>query len=169
MTDEPRAHGLVETVLDLVVYAPIGALDMLRDAPRIVADRRRDIEQRVRTARWIGEMAVNVGRQKVTQRLSSLRPPSTPSTSPTPTTTHAAATPSSADRQPVASGSGEPAGTPVMPSEPFHGYDALPASELVQLLFRLTRTELETVRDYELATRARRTVLAKVEQLLGTA
>lgn len=169
MTSEQRQHGLVETVLDLVVYAPLGALDMLRDAPRAVADRRRALEQRVRTARWIGEMAVTVGRQKVTERLSALTAPAAPQPAPSSAPSATSGASSAAAEQPATPEAGAAAGPTTAAAEPFHGYDALPASELVQLLFRLSASELELVRSYEAATRARRTVLAKVDQLLEAA
>nr|MBA3655299.1 hypothetical protein [Actinomycetota bacterium] len=45
------------------------------------------------------------------------------------------------------------------------GYDSLAASQVVQRLGGLSSAELEAVRDYEAATRARRTILNKVGQL----
>jgi hypothetical protein len=161
MSSEHHRHGIAEKVLDIVVYAPIGAFDLLRhDGPRLAAEGRQRLEQRARTARWIGEMAVTVGRQKVTQRWSSfVAPPPARQDAPGAAAPAGSAAPSA--HQSVDEATVEP------PSEPFHGYDALPASELVHLLFRLTKAELELVRSYESATRARRTVLAKVDQLLG--
>ena len=161
MSSEHQSQGAAERVLDLVVYAPVGAIDMLRtDAPRLIADGRQRLEQRVRTARWIGEMAVTVGRQKAEQRWSAFV---TRGSGAGDTSSGAASASSVAhttdDRAPER--------TVEAPAEPFHGYDALPASDLVQLLFRLTRGELELVQQYESATRARRTVLAKIDQLLG--
>jgi hypothetical protein len=49
---------------------------------------------------------------------------------------------------------------------PFEGYDTLPAAHIVQRLARLTAVDLAIVRAYELDHRARRTVVAKVDQLL---
>ncbi|HEY2427720.1 MAG TPA: hypothetical protein VGI06_02230 [Acidimicrobiales bacterium] len=45
------------------------------------------------------------------------------------------------------------------------GYDSLSASQVVQRLAGLSGTELEAVRRYETATRGRRTILSKVDQL----
>jgi len=45
-------------------------------------------------------------------------------------------------------------------------YDSLSASQVVQRLAGLSRDEVEAVRDYEAATRGRRTILARAEQLL---
>jgi hypothetical protein len=46
-----------------------------------------------------------------------------------------------------------------------HGYDALSASQVVQRLAGLSGPELEDVRAYEAATRGRKTILNRVEQL----
>jgi hypothetical protein len=45
------------------------------------------------------------------------------------------------------------------------GYDSLSASQVLPRLSGLTPAELEAVRNYELATRGRRTILSKVAQL----
>lgn len=161
MSSEHRSQGVAERVFELVVYAPVGAIDMLRtDAPRLIAGGRQRFEQQVRTARWIGEMAVTVGRQKAEQRWSAF----VARDSGAGETSSGAASASSVARP---TGDREPERTAEVLAEPFHGYDALPASDLVQLLFRLTHSELELVQQYESATRARRTVLAKIDQLLG--
>jgi len=46
-------------------------------------------------------------------------------------------------------------------------YDSLSASQVVQRLAGLSRDEVEAVRAYEAATRGRRTILARAEQLLA--
>ncbi len=51
--------------------------------------------------------------------------------------------------------------------EPFDGYAALAAAHIVARLARLNTTELNDVRRFEAAHRARRTVLAKIDQLVG--
>ncbi|MEO5899302.1 MAG: hypothetical protein ABIR68_04115 [Ilumatobacteraceae bacterium] len=56
--------------------------------------------------------------------------------------------------------------TPLADVPPFEGYDTLPAAHIVQRLTRLTPIELAAVRAYELGHRGRRTVVAKVDQLL---
>ena len=50
---------------------------------------------------------------------------------------------------------------------PIPGYDTLAASQVVERLPSLSRTELEGVRAYESATRRRRTVLHRIAQLLA--
>ena len=54
------------------------------------------------------------------------------------------------------------------PPEPFEGYSGLPAAQIVQRLAHLPHGELHLVRAFETAHRGRRTVLSKVDQLLGS-
>jgi hypothetical protein len=46
------------------------------------------------------------------------------------------------------------------------GFDTLSASQVVQRLDGLNRSELVTVRTYEASNRGRRTILSRVDQLL---
>ena len=46
------------------------------------------------------------------------------------------------------------------------GFDTLSASQVVQRLDGLSRSELVAVRTYETSTRGRRTILSRVDQLL---
>jgi hypothetical protein len=137
---------LIERVLDVVLYAPVGLAVQLRtDMPRLVADGRAQLENRVKVARWVGEMAVHVGSKQLQARLHPpVAAPATP----------AAVTVPEVPAQPL--------------SQPFEGYDNLAAAQIVQLLGRLPHVELEMVREYEAAGRHRRTILAKIEQLLAT-
>lgn len=138
-----QRRPLVEQLVDLFVYAPVGLAVQLRDAPRLVAEGRAKVQQRVQVARWVGEMTVHYGRRRLEERLFP---------------------------EPVSSEEAEEAALvgvhhPVTP--PFEGYDTLAASEIVQLLQRLPASDLRMVGEYEAANRRRRTVLAKVDQLLG--
>jgi len=72
-------------------------------------------------------------------------------------------------------GSGVPAPTPVrtggghvpeVASLAIPGFDTLSASQVVQRLDGLSRSELVAVRAYETSTRGRRTILSRVDQLL---
>lgn len=148
--EAPRSFA--ERLLDVVVYAPIGAADLLvHGAPRAVETGRRRIEQQVRTARWVGEMAVTVGRSKVSAALARRRGPRQAPPVTATGDTRRATVPDGADGHP----------------EPFTGYDSLPAVDLVPMLARLSHDELEAVLAYETSMRARQTVLARVEQLLA--
>ena len=146
---------LLEKVLDVVLYAPVGLATQLRtDLPKMVADGRSELESRVKVAHWVGEMTVQFGRRALEQRLAERRQPAAASSivSATATDTPRATAPSAQvqHRHP-----------------PFEGYDQLAAAQIVQLLGRLPHGELHLVRDFETTHRHRRTVLAKIDQLLG--
>jgi hypothetical protein len=133
---------LRDRVLDLVVYAPVGVLRRLReDLPALVESGRREVADRVRVAHWIGEMAVTYGRAEL-RRISSSTGSST----------------TSAEIDVTDSEASSP--------QPFDGYDDLPADRLVQLLSKFPASELAIIRLYEQKQRGRRTVLAKIDQLI---
>ena len=141
MSDVPLTdqRPLRDTVLDLVVYAPVGVLRRLRvDLPALVESGRREVEDRVRVARWVGEMAVSYGRAELRRRISS-----------------------SASRSEF-----DVADSEAPSPQPFDGYDELPADRLVQLLTKFPASELAIIRLYEQKQRRRRTVLAKIDQLI---
>lgn len=175
MTDQ---RPLVEKVLDLAVYAPLGLADQLRtDAPKLVATGRARLEERVRVAHWVGEMAVKVGRKKLRQRFLAPEPATVAHVAPA-AAEAAVAAPATAGRaqrgaRPVSRAPGQPAsgasttGEVAATTPPFEGYDQLAAAQIVQLLGRLPHNELQLIRAYEAASRRRRTVLAKIDQLLG--
>jgi hypothetical protein len=144
MTDQ---RPLIEKVLDIAVYAPVGLAVRLRsDLDTFVTSGRTRVSERVQVARWIGEMAVTYGRRELEKRMSDTA------------------------AQPIAA---EPVVIPEVAVEmpplrpPFDGYQSLAAAQVVQLLGRLPAVELSLIREYERANRGRRTVLAKLDQLLG--
>ena len=139
---------LIEKVLDIVVYAPVGlALQLHSDLDTVVTSGRTRVSERVQVARWIGEMAVIYGRRELEKRMTSV----------------------SAELVAVESVAIEPATPVALPlvTPPFEGYQSLAAAQVVQLLGRLPADELAQVREYESANRGRRTILAKLDQLLG--
>jgi len=69
-----------------------------------------------------------------------------------------------ADAASETSGNGS-APAPSVDSLAIPGYDTLSASQVVQRLSGLAEDELEAVRAYEDASRKRKTILARVEQL----
>jgi hypothetical protein len=158
MTERP----LVEKVLDVVLYAPVGVANTLRtDLPRIVSEGRSQLESRVKVAHWVGEMTVQFGRRALEQKLAARR--------------GLVGDVDSADGIDESGPSGDidhrrhqpvHAGHAHHQQAPFEGYDSLAATQVVQLLGRLPHGELRLVRDYEVDHRQRRTVLAKIDQLL---
>jgi hypothetical protein len=179
----------IEQTIEMFVYAPIGAGLYLKDmGPTFVnmfvargraeIDRRQaQVQQRTTTARSIGQVAVAFGvpmvRQRVEREVGNARQraqtfiesiggndaPVTAAPSPraTPRKTPAAA--------PVKTAPPTNGVAPAGDSLPIPGYDALSASQVVERLAGLSRTELDAVRSYEAAHRNRRTILGKIDQI----
>jgi hypothetical protein len=103
--------------------------------------------------------------------VASLRPEAKPAARPT----DERATPRSAtsDEEPnTPAGSPAASTTPVVALVPEPGlaiadYDGLSAQQVVAHLDGLDRSDLERIREYEAAHRGRRTIISKIDQLLG--
>jgi hypothetical protein len=169
--DEQRSPA--ERILDLIVFGPAGlALTAAEEFPRLVDKGRNHLEGQVRTARLVGQVAVQMGRRQL-DSLTSQRP-SRPSTATRP------ASPSGSHTSPVAPEYSPPAPEPEAPVAAVNGngslrplaipgYDSLSASQVVQRLAGLSPDELIDVRMHEQSHRHRRTILNRVEQLLAGA
>jgi hypothetical protein len=178
--DEHRSPA--ERVLDVVVFGPAGlALTAAEEFPKLVDKGRHHLENQVRTARLVGQVAFQMGQrqisQLVSQRLSKPEPdrpdvpgpaakvPHIPTPPYVPPAAPTAVTPSDGATTEVTvsgsngNGSSRPLAIP--------GYDSLSASQVVQRLAGLSRPELIDVRDHEQSHRHRRTILNRVEQLLA--
>ena len=154
----------IEQALDVFVYAPIGfALSARKWLPQLAEEGRQRLQAQSMMAKMIGQMAVNQGKIEVEKRLQAYveggQPKPAPSASPPPP-------PAEAESDEL----------PLPPHEQGNGhfdddhlaipgYDALSASQVVQRLEGLNGTELDAVRAYEEATRGRKTILAKIDQL----
>jgi hypothetical protein len=152
-----------EQLLDLLVYAPLGLLLEARDlVPKLAKKGRERMGGQVTVARMIGEMAVRQGQRRaetVVRRMrEQQRGAGTPAPDAPPSNGHSPAPAS----PPAAAGPTPDAATLAIP-----GYDTLSASQVVPRLEGLTPTELDAVRAYEVATRARKTVLTRIDQLRG--
>ena len=187
--------GLNEKLLDALVYVPAGlALSVVEDLPRLAALGRDRLGVRVSSARAVGQFAVKAGHDEFVRRSegwfhrSPTRPTGAPAPdgpSPTPPAPAAPAAPagqSPADgvgsaalaTDPPSGGEGRASGTaapanghvPAVATLAIPGFDALSASQVVQRLDGLNRSELVSVRAYEASTRGRRTILSRVDQLL---
>ena len=176
--DESRSPA--ERILDLIVFGPAGlALTAAEEFPKLVDKGRNHLEGQVRTARLVGQVAVQMGRrqlgQMASQRMSkppapaadrSDRAPSEPEAQSPPPPRYAPApappaesTAATAGSQVNGNGSLRPLAIP--------GYDSLSASQVVQRLAGLSQAELIDVRAHEQSHRHRRTILNRVEQLLA--
>jgi hypothetical protein len=156
-----------EQLLDLLVYAPLGLLLEARDlVPRLADKGRQRMGGQVTVARMIGEMAVRQGQRRAETVLRRLRDQqadagggAAKAGTAQPTNGHR---PAPEPPPPAAAAAAPDAADLAIP-----GYDTLSASQVVPRLEGLTSDELDAVRAYELATRARKTVLTRIDQLRG--
>ncbi len=138
-----------EQLLDLLVYAPLGLLLEARDlVPKLAEKGRQRMGGQVTVARMIGEMAVKQGQRRAEKVVTRIREQQTPA---------AAARAGGTNGHP-------PAGSLAIP-----GYDTLSASQVLPRLEGLSVEQLRAVQAYEEATRARKTVLTRIDQLRGSA
>ena len=156
----PDQRPLIERLLDVVVYAPIGLLGQLQEeVPKFAAEGRQKFENRVQVAKFIGQMSVTYGRQEVARKLAerSQRAAATPA----PVVDDSPPEASFPDDAAAAAAVTAPESAPL----PFDGYDTMAAAHIVQQLRRMARAELDAVEAYEQQHRNRRTVLAKIDQI----
>ena len=171
MTGEAR--NPFDDLLDLTVYLPLGAAAELRDLlPELTARGRREVQDRIRNYRAVGEVAVGFAQQRgpsvvmgaLTSAIERLRNDVTGATS---------GDGAGADPADVVDplDAIEPIDTvatvqgPERAALPIDGYDALSAVQVLPRLSGLTDDELALVEDYERVGRGRRTILSKIEQL----
>jgi hypothetical protein len=165
---------VADHLLDVVVFGPAGlALTAVEEFPKLVDKGRNHLEGQVRTARIVGQVAVQMGRRQLesltrqwTSKESSPAPGATRSgpeaaPAPSPSSPVPAAEPERTASGVAANGHGDlqPLAIP--------GYDSLSASQVVQRLAGLSHGELIDVRAHEQSHRHRRTILNRVEQLLA--
>ncbi len=189
----PAGMPLNERLLDLLVYLPAGiAASVMDDFPALAERGRQKLGVRVSSARAIGQFAVRAGQDELRRRSEALRnrtatttPAGRADDRPVPGPSGAAGAgpgiPGDAGRAFVDGGSVGAAGprSPVRPAPPtaggnipaastlsIPGFDTLSASQVVQRLDGLNRSELVSVRVYEASTRGRRTILSRVDRLL---
>lgn len=178
--------GPKERILDLFIFGPAGlALTAAEEFPKLVEKGRHRVEGQLHTARLVGQFAVQMGRRQLESSLGGLLPGGDAGA---PAAHPGSSSGGGSGDSPGPSGAPGPAGEP----KPAHeappaqrttagsdngalasdvlgipGYDSLSASQVVQRLGGLSAGELEAIRDHELAHRHRRTILNRVEQLLG--
>jgi hypothetical protein len=170
VTDE---KGPAEHAIDLIVYAPLGfALEARTLLPTFVERGR----QQVQMARMIGRFAVSQGQVEGRKRLSRAQEQAETilaelglapmvgtgreaPVSPSPAPLESSASPPPSRPAPQASAASADLA--------ISGYDSLAASQVIPRLAGLDADELEAVRVYEAAHRARKTILGKIAQLQG--
>jgi len=153
----------LDQALDLFVYAPLGlALTARDELPRLIERGRTQAEAQTTMARMIGRFAVTQGQKELSKRLRPAPPPFSPQK-------HARTGAASAQKT-TAAVSGNGAARPASSDHlAIPGYDSLAASQVVPRLAGLSSEELEAVRAYESATRNRRTIIGRIQQLQSPA
>jgi hypothetical protein len=188
MSQPPSQKAPAERVLDLAVYGPLGlALSIAEAMPAMARKGRSRLGPQVGLARTVGQLAVRQGYRQLRDMAASgpaipflpwrpagaghadgrhdVAPPGPQAPPHVPTQPEP---PSRARTAPARSGP-----NPGAPPAPGAGhlaipsYDSLSASQVVQRLAGLSYDEVDAVRAYEAATRGRRTILSRAEQLLG--
>ena len=148
--------GPLDKVLDAFVYVPVGLAVSAREAFPALAARGRE---RVAAARIIGQYTVQQGQaeaSRLVDRLQHAQPGEPPGGSPPAPSPKRPAPPAPPRTATSGPGSAELA---------IPGYDTLSASQVLPRLEGLEPAELEALRSYESAHRARKTILARVVQL----
>lgn len=164
----------VDKLLELLVYGPAGlAVTAAEEFPHLVEKGRHRIDGQLHAARLVGQFAVQMGRRQLESTIGGWRPgsaspPPAPGAAEGGLTATAApeATPPGSAPGPVVTA---PSDNGALASDALAipGYDSLSASQVVQRLGGLSAAELEAIRDHEQSHRHRRTILNRVEQLLG--
>lgn len=163
MTSGPGepADDPIGRLIELAVYAPIGAVAIARERlPELVDAGRERVEQRLTLARFIGQMVVQQGRRELERRLAADAPvrPTRP----------AAPAPPSAPPTGVTAVTADVAGEVQVPAArelPVDDYESLAASQVVARLAALDPVGLAAVEAFERSHRNRRTVLNRIAQL----
>jgi len=172
-TDETPLN---ERLLELLVYVPAGfAVTVVEELPKLAARGKERLGVKVSSARAVGQFVVQAGTDEVKRRSAGLIPGRSSATPPRPSGPTGAGSSAPAGprgvptphqppvriQPPVANGHVPEVSTLSIP-----GFDTLSASQVVQRLDGLNRSELVSVRAYEASTRGRRTILSRVDQLL---
>lgn len=168
---------------DLFIYLPIGAAMALREMfPDLAEKGRRLVEDRLTSARLLGEMAFKQAERAGSSliergRIVSMGGTGADRTGPdsrtvefppvaatdAPDATPATAAPDDSAPDNTADDTDSP---PVAISDlPIPGYDTLSASQVVQRLDGLSKQDMAAVRDHEKAGRGRQTILNRIAQL----
>jgi len=174
-------RSLTDWALDLFVYLPAGVLaTALDDMDEMAEKGRARVDQQLRNAHVIGRFAVDFGLRRLKRDAASLidarvsrsnkrdRTAERDATMTEPSSEQPAHGPHASSQQAPAP---RPRAAPTRDPEVDHAiadYDTLSASQVVRRLDGLDAQELRAVLRHERATRGRRTILHRAEQLLDT-
>jgi hypothetical protein len=157
----------LDQAVELIVFAPIGfALEARKLLPTFVERGR----QQVQMAKFVGKFAVQQGQTEAGKRLVKVQHQAEAVLNEFGLGGAVAST-----DEPAPAGAATPADSVVAPARssaasaelPISDYDSLAASQVIPRLNGLDPAEVEAVRAYEVAHRARKTILGKIAQLSG--
>jgi hypothetical protein len=176
----PGVKVVWDRLLDAVVFVPVGfAAETVEQLPHWAAKGRSRLGMHVSNAKVTGQFVMGKAQRDLTRRTARLRPAAT--RTPAAARHTADDAPWTLDEAPTALPGDTPVGSPAgvgaqsLPSAratsaaaaaAIEGYDTLSASQVVRRLDGLGPEELRAVYRHEAATRGRRTILHRVQQLL---
>lgn len=170
-SDHANQHDRTLSLLDVVVFAPLGAvLKATAALPDLVEAGREEYRKRAPGARFLGKMVVEQQRRKRRQRttVKVAVPEPGPSDEVTPSRRDPATPVAGSNLRPSLkepSASAPDSGVVSSADLPIEGYDTLAARSILGLLEGLSSQELEKVAAYEKAHRQRATILHRIDQL----
>lgn len=171
-----ESRSPADSIVDLLVYLPLGAALAAKEmAPELSRKGRRLVQDRLTSARLIGELTVRSLERAGGGLLGNGRTAggsepvaATASSAPSPPTVPADAPVANAGaraRTATADAAHNPTPGPGPEALAIPGYDTLSAFQVVQRLEGLSQAELDAVRAHEQAGRKRQTVLNRIAQL----
>jgi hypothetical protein len=153
----------------VLVYAPLGLLLEARDLlPKLADKGRQRMGGQVTVARMVGELAVRQGQRRAEKVLERLRQQNSQGAGQDAGAAPAPEAGTARRREAAPVTNLRPASEPAQQASSslaIPGYDTLSASQVVPRLEGLSAEELEAVAVYEQGTRARKTVLTRIDQL----
>lgn len=149
-------------LIDLILFAPVGLAALVqRELPQLVASGRTRVDNRIQLAKFVGRMAVRQTSNEFNRRMQNLEQARAAAVAHPGVITVRS---TESDAPPIGDTNlNNPKSASVALA--IEDYDALAASHVVQRLSSLSTTQLDHVRTYEQANRARRTILGKIAQL----
>ena len=180
--DKSPLEQAIDQAMDAFVYAPLG---LLFEGPELFPKLAEKGRTQVQVARMMGQMAVQMGQTEAEKRMARTQGPVrealsalgvvAPAEKP-PAQKPAAEKPAAKAAAPKAPAKKAPATKPTAKKAPakkapaadslvIPDYDSLSASQVVKRLQGMGTSELDAVRSYEAATRARKTILNRISQL----
>ncbi len=156
-------HDRTLTLLDVVVFAPLGAVLKI---PELVEAGRQEYRKKAPAARFLGKMVVEQQRRKRRQRVANLEVPKAAAVVPTPVTVVVEPPQETEPTAPAVPHAETTDASPQSAAElPIEGYDTLAARSILGLLEGLSPAELSKVASHEQQHRQRATILHRIEQL----